>query len=776
MLRWLLGLVAFLVLLAAGGVWWFLFRPLPQTTGALRVSGLKASVEVERDAVGIPHLRATSIEDLYLAQGYVVAQDRLWQLELLRRVARGEVAEFAGPPALQLDTDTRVLGLRAAAERAVSSLPDDQRKALEAYGRGVNAFIEGHRGNLPLEFRMLRLTPRPWTTADSLAIGLHMFRNLTTSWRDELMKMALVERAGPERVAEILPVRSDRDYPPGATATLKALLPSPVADFRTQIADYGMLSINLESDALPGSNNWVVTGAHSASGKAMLANDPHLEYSIPGIWYVMHLQAPGMNVAGVTLPGVPAVVIGHNERIAWGMTNVGADVQDLYREVLDPDNPRRYLVDGKWQDAQVRKEVIAVKGQRDQTVEVVETRHGPLIVNRPGERYALRWTALEQGRYRFPFMQINQAGNWEEFTAALRGFPGPAQNFVYADSSGNIGYYAAGLVPIRPKGDGNLPYDGNDTSSDWTGYIPFEQLPHVYNPPDGIIITANARISPDNYPYVMGTNWEAPERTERIHQLLDPAKKFTPEDFRRIQVDIYSGHHHRVAKAVAEAVRKVPEASPRLKQAADALGRWDGNARKEQFEPTLAHYARQQFLIRLLTPVLADRAELYRWRLSSVFLDGVLKDRPSKWLPLSAGSYDQLLAASLNDAMAVLEKRFATADMAQWRWGRQMTITFGHPIGGRLPVLNRYFNIGPFELSGTGYSVKQTTLTLGPSMRMVVDFADLNAATLTLPAGQSGHPFSSHYGDQFAKWMDGSGVPLSFTASDPARKKLVLQP
>jgi len=770
----LFGVTAFLLLLFAGAVWWFLLRPLPQTSGTLRLPGLKASVDVERDATGIPHLHAQSIDDLYMAQGYVVAQDRLWQIELLRRVARGEVAEVAGPAAMPLDTDSRLLGLRVAAERAVALLPDEQRRALEAYGRGVNAFVDANRGNLPLEFRLLRFTPRPWTTADSLAIGLHMFRSLTTSWKDEVMRMALIERAGPQRVAEMLPIRSDRDHPPGQNG-----------EFRIQNAESGSGSFilhsafsilhALEDPSLPGSNNWVVTGAHSASGKAMLANDPHLEYSIPGIWYVMHLQAPGMNVAGVTLPGVPAVVIGHNERIAWGMTNVGADVQDLYREVIDPDNPRRYLVDGKWQDAQVRKEVIAVQGQRDQTLEVTETRHGPLMINHPGERYALRWTALDKGLYRFPFMQINQAGNWEEFTTALRGFPGPAQNFVYADNAGNIGYYAAGLVPIRPKGDGSLPYDGNSTADDWTGYIPFEQLPHVYNPPSGIIATANARISPDNYPYVMGTHWEAPERTERIYQLLDPSRKFTPEEFRRIQVDIYSGHHQRIAQAIAKAVNATG-GSPRVKQAAEALGRWDGFARKEQFEPTLAHYARQQLLLRLLTPVLADRTELYRWRLSSVFLETVLKDRPARWLPSGVGGYDQLLVAAFTDALDLLEKRFATGDMAQWRWGRQMEITFSHPIGGRLPVLKRYFNIGPFELSGTGLSVKQTTLTLGPSMRMVVDFADLNGATLTLPEGQSGHPFSSHYRDQFPKWMSGEGVPLSFTASDPSREKLVLKP
>lgn len=778
------------VLVVAGIAAWLLVLPLPKTSGTIRLPGLKASVEVERDSLGIPHLHAQSLEDLYLAQGYVAAQDRLWQLDLLRRVAKGEVAEIAGARALALDIDARLLGIRVAAEAAVPKLPPAQRVAISAYTRGVNEFINSHGAGLPVEYKLLRIKPAPWTEADSLAIGLHMFRNLTTTWKDELLKSALLQRLGPARTADLLPSTTKRDHPPSlqmqasASAAMASLSPtlalSPGSALPPVSIDDLPLAGPAESDgAVPGSNNWVVSGAHSASGKAMLANDPHLEFALPSIWYEMHLSAGTMNVAGVTLPGLPGVVIGHNDTIAWGMTNFGADVQDLYLETFDPDNPRRYLVDGEWKDAQVRKEVIHIQGQRDHEVDVTVTRHGPLMINRPGERYALRWVATEPGVWKFPFITINAATNWEEFTAALRDFPGPTQNFVYADAAGNIGYYGAGLVPIRPKGDGNLPLRGDQSVNDWKGYIPFEQLPHVYNPPTGIIATANAKVVPADYPYVVATRWETPDRTERIYQLLDPAKKLTPDDFRRIQYDAYSGPHYRIAQAVAKAIAvegKDKPVNPRLLQAAELLRRWDGISTVDSPATTLAELAREEFRAKLLVPVLGDIYPRYDWRMAEVFLERVIEERPASWLPPGYADYDQLLGDSLAAAVVEAEKRFKSQKMEDWRWGKFAEMTFLHPIANSVPGLRRIFNLGPFEQAGTAYTIKQTTRSLGPSMRLVVDFGDLEKTTLTTTTGESGHPLSSHYRDQFPKWVAGEGVPLSFAVSAPGREKLTLEP
>jgi penicillin amidase len=749
---------------------WLFVLPLPKTSGTIHLAGLKAAVDVERDAMGIPHIHAQSLEDLYLAQGYVTAQDRLWQLDLLRRVAKGEVAEIAGPRALALDIDSRILGIRLAAEAAVPKLPPDQGTAIAAYTRGVNEFINTHSTSLPVEYKLLNVKPQPWTEADSLAIGLHMFRNLTTTWKDELLKSALLQRVGPTRTADLLPTTTKRDRPPALQMT---------PPDRAAVLAEG-LPLTGEDDAVPGSNNWVVAGWRSASGKAMLANDPHLEFALPSIWYVAQLSAGEMNVAGVTLPGLPGVVIGHNDKIAWGLTNFGADVQDLYLESVDPDNPRRYLVDGEWKDAEIRKEVIHIKGQRDHELEVTVTRHGPLIVNKPGERYALRWVATEPGVWNFPFISIDAATNWEQFTAALRKFPGPTQNFVYADAAGNIGYYGAGLVPIRPKGDGNLPLRGDLTENDWKGYIPFEQLPHVYNPPAGVIATANAKVVPEDYPYVVATRWETPDRTERIYQLLAAKSKLTPDDFRRIQFDSYSGPHFRIAQAVARAVatelKDKPGMNPRLVKAAETLRTWDGVSTVDTNATTLAELTREEFRQKLLLPVLGDIYPRYDWRMAEVFLERVIAERPANWLPQGYADYDQLLTDSLASAMVEAEKRFKTPKMEEWRWGKVMETTFANPIGGSIPGLRRIFNLGPFEQPGTAYTVKQTTHTLGPSMRLVVDFGDLEKTTLTTTTGESGHPLSSHYRDQFPKWKAGEGVPLSFAVSAPGRDKLTLEP
>ncbi|MGD0437915.1 MAG: penicillin acylase family protein, partial [Bryobacteraceae bacterium] len=385
--------IAVLLLAGIAAAYWLAYRPLARTSGRISAP-VSATATVVRDAIGVPYIRAANWEDAIFLQGYVTAQDRLWQMDALRRLAAGELSEIIGPATLEVDRDARRLRMRRMAEEHYRTLPPADRAVLAAYARGVNYFIETHRGRLPLEFSILRYDPRPWTVVDSLLAGLQMYRNLTTTWKEELQKSEMLES--------------------GDIAKVNFLFPSLAG-----------------TEFQPGSNAWAISGKHTASGKPLLANDPHLEFSIPSTWYQVHLQAPGLDVTGVSLPGVPCVIIGHNRRIAWGVTNLGFDVQDLYLEKIDMQNGR-YLFQGKLEQARLETEWIAVKGARPMELRQWVTRHGPVSISTENRHYALRWAAAEPGSFQFPFLDLNRAGNWGEFTAAIARFPGPGQNFVYA--------------------------------------------------------------------------------------------------------------------------------------------------------------------------------------------------------------------------------------------------------------------------------------------------------------------------------------------------------
>src|SRR5580700_9858140 len=420
-LRYLNIAIAIVLLAAAGAVYWFAYRVLPQTSGTI-AAPVSRRVTIARDALGVPHITAASEDDAFFAQGYVTAQDRLFQMDGLRRLAAGDLAEIVGPAALDLDRDSRRLRMRRIAEQAYVSLPPQDRGPLAAYARGVNWFIQTHLHALPVEFTLLGYDPRPWSAVDTILIGLHMYRDLTTTWKDEILKRDMLAAGDRAKVDFLFPARSG-------------------------------------GEAQPGSNAWAIGGAHTASGKPLLANDMHLQYSIPGIWYMVHLQAPGLDVSGVSLPGTPSVIVGHNRRIAWGVTNLHFDVQDLYIENFD-ERTGRYLYSGQWEQARDERELIQVKGAPAVEMPIWVTRHGPLFINDAKEHLALRWAAAESRAFQFPFPQLNRAGNWQEFTAALARFAGPAQNFVYADVDGNIGYHATGVLPIRRNCVGDVPVDG----------------------------------------------------------------------------------------------------------------------------------------------------------------------------------------------------------------------------------------------------------------------------------------------------------------------------
>jgi penicillin amidase len=775
--RALVYLLIFFLALVAGAAAWLYWRThvcLPQLDGTVQVPELKARVQVRRDAQGVPHIRAQSLDDLLFAQGYVTAQDRLWQMDLSRRLAYGELSEIFGQRALKLDIENRTLGFRQASERAVGELSPESRSMLEAYTRGVNAFISTHQDRLPIEFLMLRYRPRPWQAKDSFAVALNMAKTLNTSWPDELMRERVCAKVGRELCTDLFPDHSPLDRPvaepllaPGISSQhSQGAALEPLAGLDPVLGALAPPPDSSRADL--GSNNWVVNGAHTQSGKPLLANDPHLGHGVPSVWYLIHLKAPGLNVSGASLPGLPVVTIGHNERIAWGVTNTGPDVQDLYVESFNFRDPRGYLHNGQWVEATVREEVIKVRGGRDYSFTVMTTRHGPVISHEGARELALRWTALEPGGLRFPFLKINQAQNWQEFTAALRDYAGPMQNFVYADVDGNIGFYAAGWVPIRNQGDGTVPSSGSSEDHDWIGHIPFESLPHAYNPASGIIATANGRIVPDGYPYFITSMWASPYRTARIYQLLEAGARLTVADMLRIQTDIRPLDDVWLAKQLLAAAAKRPAQGTDAQYALSLLASWDGEARADSAATLVCQVTRRALRERILKAKLGDDLSGYRWPMSTVFLENVLTDGWTRWLPPGDADFNVTLTRSLEEGVRRIPQLVGSRDHAAWRWGDTIPLTFQHPLGG-LRFFGRWLNVGPFPQAGTGNTVKQTTPSHGVSMRLAVDFSNFDNSVQNITLGQSGQVFSPHYRDQFEAWYNGRSYPMLF--SDEAVEK-----
>jgi penicillin amidase len=807
-----------LVLVALGVLGWLysvVRSALPQLDGKLQVPGLTASVTVLRDEHGIPTIDAINLDDLFFAQGYVTAQDRLFQMDGMRRFAAGELAEVVGPDALKHDRQQRVLGMRIAARKTIETISADDRSRLEAYARGVNAFIESHGDRLPIEFRLLHYSPKPWTSEDSALIGAYMVQELSTTPQQALVREKVLAKLGPELTADLYVNSSWRDRRPTvARPTLKqdtddddSGSDSSVAKLverehsapgeplllgilfeleqstraqtrlREQVADFFA-----DRPLVLGSNDWVVSGAHTVSGKPLLSNDMHLGHQMPNLWYEAHLRCGGpacgtFDVAGVTLPGYPYVIVGHNRRIAWGFTNVGPAIEDAYVETFNENG--QYLTPEGWKSPELRHEIIHVKGQEDVALDVATTRHGPIVTELvPGEtrKLALRWTLYDGVRN--PFFAVNSAQNWAQFVRGFSEFDAPGQNVVYADVDGNIGYHATGKIPIRASGDGSLPENGSDNAHEWTGYIPFDKLPSVFNPSSGIIATANSRVTPDNYPYSISAEWEAPWRSARIYRILESGKKFSAADMLALQTDIYSDLDRILAEKFVYAIDHSRQASVRVKAAAEILRQWDGRMTADSAAPTIAVRGREELVRLLLEPKLgptpADPAQekatlswkSYEWLMDTVWLENVVQHQPKRWLPDTYPNYDELLTAAVESAVTAPK---VPADLNAWKWGSFNPVEIQHPIFGRVPLLRRWTAPGVREQSGSQFTVKAVSRTHGPSERMTVDLADLDHSTLNLVTGEAGNFLSPYYLDQWNAWYQNSTFAWPF--SQPAVQK-----
>ena len=792
-------LLILLVALVAIAAWLYSIArsPLPELDGTISVQGISGPVSVIRDNHGVPTIEAATLDNLFFAQGYVTAQDRLFQMDLLRRAAAGELSEIVGNIALKHDRQQRILGLRAATEKGLQTVTPEDRQHFDAYARGVNAYIDSHRDRLPLEFSLLHYSPRPWKIHDSLVIGYQMVETLSTSPQAALTREKVLARLGPELTADLYVNSSWLDHPPTAPAS-SANSPPPASEHvpagtvptsGSRTADAARLSIWLQphfrnDDPAPlGSNNWVVSGAHTISGKPLLSNDMHLGHQMPNLWYEAHLRSGDFDVAGVSLPGYPYIFVGHNRRVAWGFTNVGPTVEDAYVENFNQSG--EYQTPDGWKRPEIRHEVIHVKDAQDVSLDVQVTRHGPIVTElAPGEtrKIALRWTLYDGVRN--PFFHVDSAQNWEQFRRAFSELDAPGQNVVYADVDGNIGYQATGKVPIRASGDGSLPVDGNNNAHEWIGYVPFDKLPSIFNPASGIIGTANARITLDGYPYSISAEWEAPWRVDRIYRVLGFGRKFSASDMLAIQTDIFSELDRFVADKLVYAADHAKNPPPQAKQAADILRSWNGQMTADSAAPTIVSHARLELKRMLLEPKLGLASDQeqgsdlswksYHWMMETVWLENVLSHQPPRWLPPNYSSFDDLLAAALDAAVTK-----APADLNSWKWGPQNSVTIQNLVLGKIPIVRRWTGPGEQPQSGSGYTVKASGRDYGPSERFTADLSNLDGSTLNLVTGESGNFLSPYYMDQWKAWYYGHtfALPFSKTAvENTAVHRLMLVP
>jgi penicillin amidase len=818
-LRIFLWLLLIVILLASGVIAYAYFiarAALPQLDGSIKVNGLSAAVKVTRDSHGVPAIEAATLDDLFFAQGYVTAQDRLWQMDIMRRFGSGELSEILGEDTLKIDREQRILGLRAAARKSLQMASTRDRSYFEAYARGVNAFIESHGNGLPLEFRILKYRPKPWQAEDSIVIANQMVKDLNYYYLpDVFAREKILAKLGPELTSDLYVNRSWHDRPP-------TVMREEINDHTNEQQNQGDSDDDDDDDDSPdnavtqqrgaaeiwaqhapeavnGSNDWVVSGAHTVTGKPLLSNDMHLGHQMPNLWYEAHLKlvnrlvnqagnpAGNLDVAGVTLPGMPYVIVGHNQRIAWGFTNVGPTVADAFIETFNGQGA--YQTPQGWQQPEHRAEVIHVKGKPDVTLDVKITRHGPVITELiPGEsrQIALRWT-LYDGLH-MPFFDVDSAQNWEEFRKAFSQLDAPGQNVVYADVDGNIGYQTTGHIPIRAAGDGSLPVSGADDAHEWTGYIPFDKLPTIYNPASGVIATANGRITPDGYPNSISTEWEAPWRTERIYHVLESGRKFSATDMLALENDVHSENDLFAAERFVYAVDHASKPSARARQAADLMRNWDGRMLSSSTAATIAVRSARELTRLLLEQRLGPAPgggnqqegtlnwKIYSWEMRTVWLQNVILHQPRRWLPEKYPNYDELLAAAVEAAVNSPE---APKDLAAWHWGAVNAVDIEHPVLGKIPLLRRWSAPGVREQSGSGYTVKAVTRSHGPSERFTANLADLDQSTLNTVTGQGGNFLSPYYMDQWKAWYEGSTFTLPFTSQAvdaSGAHRLVMEP
>lgn len=772
-----LGALLFLLIGAFIFVNLFIEKSLPQLKGEVIVSGMTNAVEVTRDKNGVPHITAQSEKDLYIAQGYVQAQDRLFQMDLSRRQASGMLSEVVGSATIDKDKFFRTLGLRRAAEASYPEYDQSSRDAMQWFADGVNAFMKEAKaeGTLPLEFKLLKYEPAEWTPIDSLTIGKYMAFDLGGHWSGQAFRYWALDTFSKEKAYDLFP-----SYPKDAPEILSA---------------YEEVDMNLEeifaSAVIPpefnGSNNWVVSGEKSESGKPLLADDPHLSLSTPSIWYQMHLQSDSMNVSGVIFAGVPGIILGHNDHIAWGVTNTGPDVQDLYIEKRNPVNPHQFLYNNKWEDAKVFKEPIAVKDEKTLDYEVIETRHGPIMSEfafdkKQNTALSMKWTALMPSTEFQAVLSMNKAKDWNEFEQALEDFHVPTQNFVFAGADGTIAYKANGKIPIRKKGDGMIPVPGWTDEYEWEGFIPYDELPRSVNPEEGFVATANNKVIDDSYPYHLSHHWAQPYRYMRIKEVLEKEDKLTLNDMKKLQMDQRNLYAEEFLPSILERIR-AGDLNKAEKASVNLLSKWNMSDDKDLAAPLLFHLLMKEIPLTLFKDAVPkEMDDLFEGKQGIVdeLLRRAFNGDESEWFS-DKGGLDQVLLTSFENVVASLKEEYGDNPKA-WKWGDYHQLYFGHPLSNASPVLKWLFNHEkPVPVGGSQITVgaanynEEGIVDHGASWRFVIDAADLTKGHHIVGPGQSGHVRSSWYQDQLQDWVNGT-YHVTDIQPEHAGEKLTLLP
>jgi len=787
---WSLGLLLVLAIAVVAGGYFWARSSLPDYGGKVAVAGLADTVEVLRDGDGLVTIRAESDLDAYRALGFVHAQDRLWQMDMTRRTGAGRLSEVIGSATLRVDRVMRTLGLYRVAEANLAALSAPVRESFEAYSEGVNAFLTQRSGPLPPEFLLLRYEPEPWTPVDSLVWGRLMALQLSGNWRTELLRARLAKTLSPEELQVLWP-----PYPRNAPITgveNQDQASLPPEDLPQSLLKDSLASLPWSLAPKDASNAWALSGALTASGKPILANDPHLGLEAPGVWYLARIETPGLTLSGATAPGVPFHLVGHNGAIAWGLTTTHSDTQDLFIEEVSPEDSGRYRTPEGWAAFETRSETIAVKDEEPVELMIRHSRHGPVISDGgnpsipnlgEGRVLALAWPALREDDLTAQALyHLNRAQDWVQFEDALRDFHSPQQNIFFADVNGNIGFIAPGRAPIRKNGDGRRPVPGWDGAYDWTGFIPFDELPRSLNPRPGRIANGNNKIVPEAYPYLITADWPDPYRAQRLAQVLTGLDRAKLDDMQAMQHDIVSLGlkallpHLTAIEPVTEDERKILE----------LLAAWDHRMDRDRPEPLIAY----GWIYALNARILADDLGAdfpYFQKASPRLLLSVLTDHPGWCDDRGTAEVEDCatqISAALVDALTDLEQVHGS-DVADWRWGDAHRAAFPHPVFSRVPLYETLFGF-TLETNGGDDTVNRAGTSFsrdperrfadrhGPGFRGIYDLADLEASQFIIATGQSGHPLSAHYGDLAKRWRDGHYVAL--TGKNEIRHRLLLVP
>ncbi len=770
------ALIVFIVFLS----YYLLNQTLPQYNGKVKAKGISSGVNIYRDSNAVAYIVAKDDMDAYFALGYVHAQERLFQMDITRRAGLGRLSEVLGSKTLAFDKMFRTLGLYQTVKRFYPKLHKESRAMLEAYARGVNAYIKEAKGKYQIEFDVLGYDPEPWQPEHSLLLVKLMAWELNISWWSDLAFTHLVQKLGLEKAQEIMP-SYDENAPTIIPQEIKkfAEIPLDLIQVDKEFRKFtGFVGTHI------GSNNWVVNGKLSESGKVLIANDPHLAFQAPGKWVVAVIRSNNFNVEGFTLPGIPGVVIGNNGNISWVLTNVMTDDCDFYVEKLDS-SKQHYLFKNEWRPLEIHNDTIKVKDSSDVILTVRKTHRGPIIsgihtYNKlfPNEQQSkadlsIRWTAYEFSDEMYAFYLINRSMNWNEFKKGVKHFAVPGQNFVYGDKDGNIGYICGTRLPKRKFYSPTLVFDGTTDKYDWLGFVPYSEMPKLFNPKQNFIASANNKTV-KNFKYHISNVWEPPSRIERITELLSSKEKFNVDDFRKFQTDFFSHYAKNITKYILQAYENTNVTDEKIKLALELFRNWDFVMDEHSQVPTIYAVFFQNLIKNIYQDEMGKNLMMEYVFLANVPFRNIpvlLEENKSGWFDdvntPEMETRDDIIKKSLNEAIQELSKRFGD-DITYWQWGKLHQVVFKHLFEKASPLVAKVVNIGPFPIGGDGTTIFNTeysftkpyTNNLGPSMRYIYDFAKPGEFHFILPTGQSGNFYSDHYKDMTEKWLNGELIKV----------------